>query len=251
MEREKARKVGPGNRDAGSAACDPCIQFPRPRPIRQRRWLGRPQRKNNLRRAKCRRAGPAAATSCNPRAADGDTSWSPNCSIQGSPGRELALPDAARLLVVLERSRRQVQAGRRTVVHDRRWRHMELRQRHGRGAPAALDRPLSGVVRRRPHHRQQRPAQCGADRHQELRLPSRPTGSESLRQSSLTQDRIGSVAARDADWYREVTLGDRTVPNFVAAASLPDHRAAGGAQQIPQFAIELRRHSACDRFGFA
>ena len=37
----------------------------------------------------------------------------------------------------------------------------------------------------------------------------------------------------------------------LAASPLPDQRAAGSAQQIPQRAIEPRRHSARGRFGFA
>ena len=38
---------------------------------------------------------------------------------------------------------------------------------------------------------------------------------------------------------------------LVATTSLPDEGAAGGAQQVPQRAVELRRHSDRGRFGFA
>ncbi len=77
------------------------------------------------------------------------------------------------------------------------------------------------------------------------------TPSKRLRQSGLSQDRVGGVAAGDADGHGKIPLRDRAMPDFVAATSLPDQRAAGGAQQIPQGAIELRRHSARGRFGFA
>ena len=81
--------------------------------------------------------------------------------------------------------------------------------------------------------------------------PCNRARSERFRQSGLTQDSIGGVSARNADRHGKISFGNRAVPDFVTAAPLPDQRAAGGAQQIPQRAIELRRHSACGRFGFA
>jgi hypothetical protein len=66
-----------------------------------------------------------------------------------------------------------------------------------------------------------------------------------------TQKRAGGVSAGNADGHGEVSLRDWAVPDFVTAAPLPDQRATGGAQQVPQRAIELRRHSAGSRFGFA
>ena len=53
--------------------------------------------------------------------------------------------------------------------------------------------------------------------------------SEGLGQPGLTQDRIGSVAAWNADGYREIPLCDRAMPDFVASLALPDERATGGA----------------------
>lgn len=76
-------------------------------------------------------------------------------------------------------------------------------------------------------------------------------GSERLGQSRLAQNGVGGVAARDADGHREIPLGDRAVPDFVAALALPDERAARFTQQIAQRPIELRRHSGCRRLGFA
>jgi hypothetical protein len=40
---------------------------------------------------------------------------------------------------------------------------------------------------------------------------------ERLGQPGLAQDGVGGVAARNADGYREVSLSDRAVPDFVAA----------------------------------
>ena len=70
--------------------------------------------------------------------------------------------------------------------------------------------------------------------------------SERLRQSGLAQNGVGGVAARDADRHREVSSGDRAVPDFVAALALSNHGAAGSAQQVPQRPVKLRRHSAHD-----
>jgi hypothetical protein len=43
---------------------------------------------------------------------------------------------------------------------------------------------------------------------------------------------VGRVAAGNADRHGDISLGDRAVPDFVAALALPDLRAAGGAQQV-------------------
>lgn len=59
------------------------------------------------------------------------------------------------------------------------------------------------------------------------------------------------MTAGNADGHGEIPLRDRAVPDFVTAAPLPDHRAACGAQQIAQLAVELRRHSARGRPSFA
>jgi hypothetical protein len=75
--------------------------------------------------------------------------------------------------------------------------------------------------------------------------------SERLGKSGLTQDSVRGVTAGNADRYREVSLRDRAVSDFVAASALPNQSTTCGAQQIPQRAIELRRHSARSRFGFA
>lgn len=59
------------------------------------------------------------------------------------------------------------------------------------------------------------------------------------------------MATRNADRHREVSPGERAALDLVAAAALPHEGAAGGAQQVPQRAVELRRHSDHGRFGFA
>jgi hypothetical protein len=84
-----------------------------------------------------------------------------------------------------------------------------------------------------------------------LDLPKKIILLECLGQSGLTLDGVGGVTAGNADRHCKVSLRDGAVPDFVAAASLPDQRAAGGAQQIPQRPIELRSHSARDRVCFA
>ena len=75
--------------------------------------------------------------------------------------------------------------------------------------------------------------------------------SKRLGQTGLSQDSVGGMTTGNADRHSKIPLRDRAMPDFVTTASLPDQRAAGGPQQIPQGAIELRRHSACGRFGFA
>jgi hypothetical protein len=52
--------------------------------------------------------------------------------------------------------------------------------------------------------------------------------SKRLRQPSLAQDRVGGVATGNADRYGKISLGDRAMPDFVAALALPDERATGG-----------------------
>jgi hypothetical protein len=59
------------------------------------------------------------------------------------------------------------------------------------------------------------------------------------------------MTARNSDRHREVPLGDRAAPNFVTSPALPDEPASRGTRQVAQFAIELRRHSNGNRFGFA
>jgi len=75
--------------------------------------------------------------------------------------------------------------------------------------------------------------------------------SKRLRQSRLAQDGIGGMAARNADRHGEIPLGDRAMPDFMAALALPDQSAAGGAQQVAQGPIELRGHSGRGGLGFA
>ena len=59
------------------------------------------------------------------------------------------------------------------------------------------------------------------------------------------------MAAWDADRHREIPLGDRAALDFVAALALANKRAAGGAQQFSQRAVELRRHLRYGGLGFA
>ncbi len=70
----------------------------------------------------------------------------------------------------------------------------------------------------------------------------RAGSSEGFRQSGLTQNSIRSVPAWNAIWHGEIAIGDWAVPDLVAAFDLTDHRAAGGAREISQRAVELRRH---------
>jgi hypothetical protein len=53
--------------------------------------------------------------------------------------------------------------------------------------------------------------------------------SKRLGQPSLAQDRVGGVATGNADRHGKIPLGDRAMPDFVAALALPDKRATGGA----------------------
>jgi len=55
----------------------------------------------------------------------------------------------------------------------------------------------------------------------------------------------------DPDRHRKAALGDRAVPDFMAAAALADQGAASGAQQVAQCTVELWRHSGCNGLGFA
>ena len=59
------------------------------------------------------------------------------------------------------------------------------------------------------------------------------------------------MAAGNADWHSEVTACDGAVPNLMTALPLPDELATGSTQQLPQWTIELRGHSAHGWFGFA
>jgi len=49
----------------------------------------------------------------------------------------------------------------------------------------------------------------------------------------------------------EISSRDRAVPDLMAAAALPNESAARRAQQLPQLAIKLRRHSGQRLLGFA
>lgn len=69
--------------------------------------------------------------------------------------------------------------------------------------------------------------------------------------ASLTQDGIGSVPTGNANGHREISLGDRAVPDFVTALALPYHSTTRRSQKIPQRPVELRRHSSAQRLGFA
>src|SRR5689334_224135 len=68
------------------------------------------------------------------------------------------------------------------------------------------------------------------------------TYSKRLGQPGLTQDGVGRVAAWNTDRHCEITLRQRTGPDFMAALALPNKRAAGCAQQVSRRAIELRGH---------
>jgi hypothetical protein len=74
--------------------------------------------------------------------------------------------------------------------------------------------------------------------------------SKCFRQSGLAKNCVRGVAAWDADRHGEVPLGDRAVPDFVAAFALPHEHTTCIAQQIAQRTVELRSHSGGDRFGF-
>ena len=45
-------------------------------------------------------------------------------------------------------------------------------------------------------------------------------------QTSLSQNRIGGMSARDSNWHRKVRFGHQVVPNFVTTLALPDHLAS-------------------------
>ena len=66
--------------------------------------------------------------------------------------------------------------------------------------------------------------------------------SKRLRQAGLAQDSVGGMTTENADRHREISLRDRAMPDFMAAAALPDQTTTSGAQQIPQRPVELRRH---------
>src|SRR5580765_7580673 len=68
--------------------------------------------------------------------------------------------------------------------------------------------------------------------------------SKGLGKTRLAKDSVGSVTTRDADRDREVSLGDRAMPDFVTAAPLSDKPATGGSEQLAKGTIELRRHQA-------
>jgi hypothetical protein len=66
--------------------------------------------------------------------------------------------------------------------------------------------------------------------------------SKRLGQPGLPQDRIRGVSARNTHRHCEIPFRDRAAPDFVAAFALPNESATGRAQQLPQRAVELRRH---------
>jgi hypothetical protein len=74
---------------------------------------------------------------------------------------------------------------------------------------------------------------------------------ERFGESGLSQNRVGGVSAWYPDGNREVSCGYRTMPDFMAALTLPHKRAACGQQQFPEHPVELRRHSGGGQFGFA
>lgn len=68
-----------------------------------------------------------------------------------------------------------------------------------------------------------------------LETPGRggaPLFLKSFRQARLTQNGVGRVTARDADRHGEISLGYRTMPDFMTALSLPHQNTAGGTKQI-------------------
>ncbi len=84
-----------------------------------------------------------------------------------------------------------------------------------------------------------------------LFLPTWCASSKRFGQARLAQNGICGVTTWNTDRHREIPLRDGTVPDFVTTTPLPNERATGGAQQVPQRAIKLRRHSTHNRFGFA
>jgi hypothetical protein len=50
------------------------------------------------------------------------------------------------------------------------------------------------------------------------------------------------MSAANSDRHREVSPGDRAMPNLVTTFSLADESAAGSAKQVSKRAVELRRH---------
>ena len=54
--------------------------------------------------------------------------------------------------------------------------------------------------------------------------------SKRLRQSGLTQDRVGGMSAWDSNGDCEISRGYWTMPDFVTAFALPDKRTACSAQ---------------------
>jgi uncharacterized protein DUF2283 len=59
-----------------------------------------------------------------------------------------------------------------------------------------------------------------------------PPSSQRLWQPGLAKDRIRRVLARDMNQHREVSSGDRTVPDLATAFALPDEGAAVLAQKL-------------------
>ena len=59
------------------------------------------------------------------------------------------------------------------------------------------------------------------------------------------------MTAWNSDRHREVSLGDRATPDFVAALALADEIAPCGAQKVAQRFVELRRHLRGGGFRFA
>src|SRR5580704_6803643 len=66
--------------------------------------------------------------------------------------------------------------------------------------------------------------------------------SKGFRQPCLPENGIGGVTARDADRDWKIALRDRAIPDFVAPFALAHERTTSRSQQIPQSAVELRRH---------
>ncbi len=74
--------------------------------------------------------------------------------------------------------------------------------------------------------------------------PLNRLGSKRLRQSGLSQYRVGGVAAWDSDRHGEIGFGYRTVPDFVTTFALSNQVAASSRQQITQQSVERRSHYA-------
>jgi hypothetical protein len=76
-------------------------------------------------------------------------------------------------------------------------------------------------------------------------------GSERLRQPCLAKNGVRGVTAGYSDRHRKRPLGDRAVPDFVAAFPLPNKATSRGTQQVAKCAVKLGGHLGGGRLGFA